>query len=363
MQKSSPAGWRSGSGHHLMSTKKTIMKQLFALCLLFICTWCLNAYAQPKSAAKKESKIDWVTYQNPIIPAYLADPYIRFENGYYYFFATGQAQDNRYIPIYRSKNLSNWQFVRGAVSNGKKEDWNYKHFWAPEVIRIKNKFYLYYTASPEISPANSGNRVGVAVADKIEGPYKNIGVVIPNGSIDGHPVFDKDGIMYIFYTLEWQNIKGFKAGQIYVDKMISPTTVADDPKPLITHHNWQEGPFILQRDNTYFLTYSCGAWSDSTYHLRYAKSNSITGPYTEQADTIIKSNAMVKGPGHHSIFKDQNNGDWIVYHGWDTAFKARYPRIDLIKYKNGRITCSGPSYTPQKVKLMSGPSRRNKLID
>ncbi len=336
--------------------------RLIVLCCFLNTVVVYHSYAQNKHTGKKKIETNWATYQNPIIPAYLADPYIRYENGYYYFFATGDAQDNRYIPIYRSKDLGKWQFVRGAVNNGKKEDWNYKHFWAPEVIKIKNKFYLYYTASPEISPANAGNRVGVAVADKIEGPYQNLGVVIPNGSIDGHPVFDKDSSLYIFYTIEWQNSKGYKAGQIYVDKMISPTLVADNPKPLITHHNWQEGPFILHRDNAYFLTYSCGAWSDSTYHLRYAKSNSITGPYTEQADTIIKSNAMVKGPGHHSIFKDQNNGDWIVYHGWDTVFKARYPRIDPITYKNGKITCSGPTYTPQKARLVRRPRKRIIMI-
>ena len=126
-----------------------------------------------------------VLFQNPIINSYLADPYIFLENGYYYFFATGEAKDKRFIPIYRSRDLSKWEFVRGAVTNGSKTDWNYKHFWAPEVMKIDGKYYLYYTATPDESPANSGNRVGVAIADSIQGPYKNIGVVIPNGSIDG----------------------------------------------------------------------------------------------------------------------------------------------------------------------------------
>ncbi len=325
------------------------MKQLMILFLLINVFFGLKLQAQSKYRQVKESKAAWVTYQNPIIPAYLADPYICFENGFYYFFATGEAKDTRFIPIYRSKDLTNWEFVRGAVENGSKTDWNYKHFWAPEVIKIKNKFYLYYTASPENSPANSGNRVGVAIANKIEGPYQNIGVIIPNGSIDGHPVVDKDGSMYIFYTIEWQNSKGFKAGQIYVDKMISPIQLADNPQPVITHHNWQEGPFILQRNNSYFLTYSCGAWSDSTYHIRYASSNSICGPYIEQPDTILKSNSMVKGPGHHSIFQDKIGRDWIVYHGWDTAHTARYPRIDPLQYKKGKIKCNGPTFSLQKV--------------
>lgn len=298
-----------------------------------------------KNKVRETSK----TYTNPIINKYLADPYMRYENGYYYLFATGEAEDGRFIPIHRSTNLANWEFVRGAVENGSKTDWNYKHFWAPEVMKIKNKYYLYYTASPEDSPANRGNRVGLAIADSIQGPYRNYGVIIPNGSIDGHPVFDKDSILYIFYTIEWQNSKGFQAGQIYVDKMISPTEVSGNPVQLISHHNWQEGPFILQKDDIYYLTYSCGAWSDSTYHIRYAKSDKIMGPYVEQPDTIMKSNAMVKGPGHHSLFDDKAGKRWIVYHGWDTAHTARYPRIDRIFVKGGKISSDGPTYTKQSV--------------
>ena len=325
-------------------------KLIIAAILMFAFGQCL--IAQRKKSTKKTPKINhYLQYQNPIINSYLADPFIRFEDGYYYFFATGEAQDKHFIPIYRSKNMASWEFVRGAVANGSKTDWNYKHFWAPEVMKINGKFYLYYTASPDESPANSGNRVGVAIADSIQGPYKNIGVVVPNGSIDGHPVIDKDGSMYIFYTNEWQSSKGFYRGTIYMDKMLSPTQVADNPQPVITHHNWQEGPFILQRNNQYYLTYSCGAWNDSTYHLRYALSNSITGPYVEQPDSIIQSNKMVKGPGHHSIFHDQIGRDWIVYHGWDLAHTARYPRIDRLFVNGNKMSSNGPTYTPQKVKL------------
>ena len=320
------------------------MRKMKSIVLFLIFGLSFTAYVGAKSKTKS------ATYQNPIINCSLADPNINFQNGYYYFFATGGAQDKRFIPIYRSRDLCNWEFVRGAVCNGSKTDWNYKHFWAPEVIKINSKFYLYYTASPEFSPASSGNRVGVAIADSIQGPYKNIGIVVPNASIDGHPVFDKDGSMYIFYTNEWQSARGFYRGTIYMDKMISPTQVADNPKPIITNHNWQEGAFLLQRDNKYFLTYSCGSWKDSTYHLRYALADSITGSYIEQPDTILKSNLMVKGPGHHSIFKDKYRQDWVVYHGWDKSYTARYPRIDKLFVEGTKLRIKGPTYTPQKVK-------------
>ncbi len=304
---------------------------------------------QSKNKKKEITTNGAITYTNPIISKYLADPNIKYENGYYYLFATGPADDGRFLPIHRSKDLSKWEFVRGAVSNGAKTDWNFKHFWAPEVYKIKNKFYLYYTASPEFSPENSGNHVGLAIADSIQGPYKNVGIVVPHSSIDGHVFFDTDSTMTIFYTIEHGNKDGLVAGQIYADRLLTPTQVEGKPVQIISHHVWQEGPFMLHRDNNYFLTYSCGNWRDSTYHLRYAIAKSPMGPYTEQPDTILKSNKMVKGPGHHSLFTDCDGKDWIVYHGWDPKYTARYTRIDRIFVEGDKISSDGPTFTPQNI--------------
>jgi len=323
------------------------MKQKFVSILVVIVVLAVGCQFQNRK--KETGSTDAQIYTNPIIPKYLADPYMKYENGYYYLFATGEAEDGRFIPVHRSKDLSHWEFLRGAVSNGSKTDWNYKHFWAPEVYKIKNKFYLYYTASPELSPDNSGNHVGLAISDSIQGPYKNVGVVIPHSSIDGHVFFDTDSTMTMFYTIEHGNKDGLVAGQIYADKLLSPTKVAGKPVQIISLHIWQEGPFMLHRDNKYFLTYSIGNWRDSTYHVRYAIAEKPMGPYTEQADTILKSNKQVKGPGHHSLFVDKTGKDWIVYHGWDTKYTARYPRIDRIFVEAGKISSDGPTYNPQKV--------------
>jgi len=289
-------------------------------------------------------------YTNPLINKGLADPYILYEKGYYYLFATGKANDERFIPIYKSKDLTRWEFVKGAVSQGSKTDWNFKNFWAPEVIKLNNKYYLYYTASPDTAYMNTGNRVGVAISDNIDGPYTSFGVVVPHASIDGHIFVNYDNKMYIFYTIENGNRDGLIAGRIYADDMLSPTKVEGNPNPILTNHSWQEGPFLLYRNKTYYLTYSCGNWRNSTYHLRYATSNFVLGPYTEHPDTLLKSNAMVKGPGHHAIFTDLNKKDWIVYHGWDTAYKARYPRIDRLYVTPEGLSSDGPTYTIQSVK-------------
>lgn len=298
--------------------------------------------------SKKEEK-NTLTYTNPIIDKYLADPCLIIENGYYYLFATGDAEDGRFIPIHRSKDLTNWEFVRGAVSRGDTADWNYKHFWAPEIYKMDGKYYLYYTASPKYSPKNSGNHVGLAIADNVEGPYKDMGRVVQHASIDGHLFQDNDSSMYFFYTIEHLNEDSLTAGQIYMDRMVSPTRLAGNPKQIISHHKWQEGPFLQFRDEKYILTYSCGGWTNHTYHVRYALADSPGGPYTEQPEKVLQSNEMVKGPGHHAMLTDIQGRDWIVYHGWDTAYTARYPRMDRVYFEDGKVICNGPTYTEQTV--------------
>jgi beta-xylosidase len=319
--------------------RKSYLKQLtvtsIAATIIFFCWNC--------NKGKKT-----IHYKNPVIKEYLADPFILQENGFYYLYATGNAKNGRMIPVYRSKDIVNWEFVRGAVEKGKKGSWNEKHFWAPEVMKIEGKFYLYYTASPDMD-GFTGNRVGVAVADNPEGPFNDIGVVVRHGSIDGNPFRDTDGTLYIYYTIEHKNKDSLIAGRIYVDRLVRPDSTEGKPILLMSSHPWQEGTCMILRDGVYYLTFSTGNWQDSTYQVHYATSDKATGPFAEQQGTILKTTAKVKGPGHHSFFTGPDGKDWIVYHGWDTAHTARYLRIDPFRIENNKISSNGPSDTWQEV--------------
>lgn len=295
---------------------------------------------------KTTSPSEQIIIQNPIVNYSLPDPFVTYEDGYYYLFASHQAPDSLYIPIYKSENLADWTFVNGAVAPGDTADWNYKHFWAPEVIKIADTFYLYYTASKKNSPRNQFNRVGVATSKSITGPYEDHGVVIPHGSIDGHPFIDKDGTMYIYFTTEQLNDRDLPMGRIYVHKMKDPFTVEGDPMLMIGQFGWQEGAFIVPKDDKYWMTFSTGRWKDSTYHVNLAHAPTAEGPFTVLQDSLISSSDQVKGPGHNSVFTDKNGKMWLAYHGWDPGLNTRYSRLDSLYWENGTLKCDGPSMTP-----------------
>ena len=218
------------------------------------------------------------------------------------------------------------------------------------MIKIEDIYYLYYTASRKNSPRNQYNRVGVATSKNITGPYKDHGIVIPHGSIDGHPFIDKEGTMYMYFTTEQLNDRNLPMGQIYVNKMKDPFTVDGDPILIMDQFGWQEGAFIVpqEKDDQYWMTFSTGRWKDSTYHINLANAPTAQGPFTIQNDSLLFSSDLVKGPGHNSVFKDKNGKLWLAYHGWDVNFEARYSRIDSLYWENETLKCDGPSMDPFK---------------
>lgn len=291
-----------------------------------------------------------ITWTNPIIGSYLADPFILRAEGRWWLFATGEAPDGRRLPIWSSDDLVRWRFERGAVAVGAPGAWNRRNFWAPEVLHHDGRYWIYYTAMPDGTPDNHGNRVGVAVADCPEGPYEDHGVVVSDASLDGSPFRDAAGGLWLLYVTEHGCALGRTAGRIWIDRLASPTTVAGKAVQLVGQHRWQEGPVFAPRaDGRLLLTYSVGSWTDDTYRVVQALGDRPEGPFSELPGCILRTTAAVKGPGHHNLFTGPDGAPWIVYHGWDPAMTARYPRIDRLAIQaDGSLAApDGPSSTPQ----------------
>src|SRR5687768_10275428 len=98
-------------------------------------------------------------------------------------------------PILKSRDLISWETVSNVFNE--KPEWVDYYFWAPEISYENGKVYIYYSAHKK-----DGNLcVGVASADKPEGPYKDHGPLIcqPVGSIDAFPMRDENGKLYMIW--------------------------------------------------------------------------------------------------------------------------------------------------------------------
>ncbi|HEU5103960.1 MAG TPA: LamG-like jellyroll fold domain-containing protein [Roseiflexaceae bacterium] len=168
--------------------------------------------------------------------------------------------------------------------------------WAADVIQLRDgRFYMYYNACKGDSPRSA---LGVAVADNVEGPYHDLGILLKSG-MWGQP--SEDGTIYdarvhpnvvdpdVFYDQEGQlwMLYGSYSGGLFILKM-DETTGKPLPgqgygKKLIGgNHSRIEGGYILYHPQTkfYYMFLSFGGLdANGGYNMRVARATRPDGPY------------------------------------------------------------------------------------
>ena len=125
---------------------------------------CLGAAAQPG------------TFSNPVIPGDLPDPsVIRVGETYY---ACGTSSEwAPFYPLFTSRDLVNW--TQAGHLFEEQPEWTRSSFWAPELFHRDGRTYAYYTARRK---SDGTSYIGVATADRPEGPYTDHGPVVALGT-------------------------------------------------------------------------------------------------------------------------------------------------------------------------------------
>ncbi len=287
------------------------------------------------------------TYSNPVLDHDFADPSIeKGKDGYFYAYSTQTTMEGkrRFMPIIRSKNLIDWEFV-GQVFTAKPE-WKKDGggLWAPDVTFFNNKYYLFYSYSRW---GDENAAIGLAIADKPEGPFEDKGKFLDSkdsgvyNSID--PFFISDnGKNYLFWG-SFHGIYGVELSKNAKSIIGEKFQIAD---------NQYEASYILKRGNNYFYFGSVGTCCEgmkSTYRIKVGRSKYLKGPYLDKDGTslmdgggtlLIKENKdkTFAGTGHNAeIITDKNGNDWLLYHGFSKSAPAsgRMLLMDKIIWKDG----------------------------
>ena len=292
------------------------------------------------------------TYINPVAAG--ADPFIFPWEGKYYLYSTNAGSTG--FKVYESDDLSKWTEKGYCLKKGEANSpVGDRNFWAPEVYRIDGRFYMFYVTNENI---------GVAVSDSPLGPftkYSNDVLFKNTKAIDPHLFIDDDGQMYLYY------VKFGGGNHIYGAKFDLKTCKVSSEKHLIsTSEAWEkqmgsiaEGPFMLKRNGTYFLTYSANHYESQGYAVGCATASSPLGSF-EKCDynPILSRNDNIRavGTGHHSFFTAENGELFIVYHRHNslTEVQTRQTCIDRCGFVTDpdgreRIVVYGPTSTPQKL--------------
>lgn len=313
---------------------------------------------------------------NPVYGSYFADPFVWRHKDTYYAIGTGELEAygrtmGKIFPVLQSVDFVQWQPAGSALQ--RPDESLGTHFWAPEVAECDGDFFLYYS----VGHGDTQHQIRVATSRTPQGPYRDtgkavIGPDISSFAIDPHPFRDVDGHWYLFYARDFLDSSAeVRPGTALAAVRLKNMTEADGDSVTVlrARNDWQrfqsrrsmygrvwdwhtmEGPFVVRRDGRYYCFYSGGRWEKEEYGVDFGVAENVLGPYSdagsESGPRVLRTVPnQVLGPGHSSIATGPDGEtDYIVYHAWDKAMKARRMCIDKLTWTESGPRCDGPTWT------------------
>ncbi|WP_207434145.1 glycoside hydrolase family 43 protein [Sabulibacter ruber] len=310
----------------LLNRAKHQYRLYIALVYLGCLAFCLAGCKQDEEADVAPNPAP-VTKQNIL----LADPFIFRHEGAYYLYGTSDVNPNLGIPVYKSTDLVNWEGPVGLAGEGnalnKGQSYGDTGFWAPYVLYMNNKFYMFYTANEHIA---------VAVSDSPLGPFTqtNKQPLHPDiKEIDPHVFVDEDGKKYLYFV-RFDNGNRSYGAELNSDLLsVKENTITECIKQ---SQQWEiasgalwpvtEAPAMLKHKNTYYLFYTANDFRHPNYNVGYATSSSPLGPWVKYTNNpLIKNDNTARGTGGCEFVTTPANELIMFYHAHQSS-QAPTPR-------------------------------------
>lgn len=209
--------------------------------------------------------------------------------------------------------------------------WASRQLWACDALQRGDSCYLFFPARDR----QGDFRIGVAVADRPEGPFAAAPEPIPGTYSIDPALFEEQGAVYIYFG-------GLQGGQLqcYRDNIrleqprfaqpaeaaLPPRvarlsddlrSLAEAPRPVVIldergeplraddPHRFFEGAWIHKYKGVYYFSYSTG----SSHLICYATGDNPYGPFTYRGVILTP---VVGWTTHHSIV--EYGGRWWLFH-------------------------------------------------
>jgi len=280
----------------------------------------------------------------------------------------GDQYDMNDYHVFSMSSISGEVTDHGVALAVKDIPWVSKQLWAPDAATKNGKYYLYFPARDQ----DGIFRIGVAVGDKPEGPFKADDDYIPGSyTIDPACFVDDDGAAYLYIGGLWggqlqcwqkegqfdgslqgpqepsgegvlalnprvgkmaEDMRHFdKSGVqelVLLDEAGQPIKADDHEKRFF------EAAWMHKYNGTYYFSYSTG----DTHLLAYATSDSPMGPFKYRG-TLLQP---VEGwTTHHSVCEFE--GRWWLFHH-DTSLTGKN-HLRCVKVREVFYKDDGSMYT------------------
>jgi beta-xylosidase len=290
------------------------------------------------------------SFSGPVLRTNFADPFILAVGNRYLAYATNAHGDRANVPVAYSSDLVAWNVMAVPGDPDRFHDalptlpaWAQRgRTWAPEVMRIGNRYVLYFSAHHR---ASGRQCVGAATAADPRGPFVPQGAEplvcqhALGGTIDASPFRDTDGKLYFYFKNDGNAIN--RPTQIWAQRLAADGLSLEGEAVAIARNDtpWEgrisEAPFMVRRGAGYYLFFSANdyAWQPrqrlSQYATGYARCTGPLGPCTDAPENPILASRQqpdcLSGPGHPAIF-EANGRHYMVFHAWSAKRSCRPDR-------------------------------------
>lgn len=255
---------------------------------------------------------------NPVFPGWYADPEGAVFGNQFWIYPTYSApyKEQVFLDAFSSPDLVQWK-KHSRILDTNAVTWAWRALWAPAIVKNGGKYFLFFAAN-DIQNNEAVGGIGVAVADKPEGPFQDyLGKPLidrfHNGAqpIDQFVFHDQDGQYYMIYggwrhcniarlKPDFRGFEPFPNGEVFKE---------------ITPQGYVEGPFMFIRDGKYYFMWSEGGWTGPDYSVAYAIADSPLGPFKRIGKILQQDPQVATGAGHHSVIQLPGKDEYyIVYH-------------------------------------------------
>jgi hypothetical protein len=293
---------------------------------------------------------------SPLTTAGYGDPAVlKTEEGYYLVATSNDAPDA--FPVLHSHDLEAWSHRGFVFPAGDAPRWtahgrNVSDFWAPEMAKCGDEYWLVYTAR---QPSNA-LALGLAKAPHPTGPWRDLGhplisthafnttglpadpdqPVLSGGVIDSHIFIDTNGERYLFWKRDTNGVWPRPLARLLRQQpqLIELLFTSESDRRTAEFAAAIEPWADLRRPAERFLLMEplmqavLDDFGTPAYGIGVAVADHPLGPYKKQIDPLLQSTRSWWAPGHASVAPGLDEKPQLFFHaffpgtGGYNAFRA-----------------------------------------
>lgn len=281
---------------------------------------------------------------NPVFPGWYADPEAAVFGDRYWIYPTYSApyDEQTHLDAFSSPDLVQWTKHANVLAPGAVA-WARRAIWAPAIVERGGRWFLFFAAN-DIQNDDQPGGIGVAVADRPEGPFRDLlGRPLVDRFHHGAQPIDQ----FVFQGRDGRDWLVYGGWRHCVIAKLKPDFTGFVPFAdgetfrEITPQGYVEGPLMFERGGRCYFLWSEGGWTGPDYSVAYAIADSPLGPFERVGKILQQDPRVATGAGHNSVILRQDGDSYIVYHRrplGETDGNHRVVCIDRMEFlADGRI--------------------------